>query len=287
MSKQQEPFSKLALLFALAVLPFSSSGVYAGEAYAEPMPNLSSPPALGTPPVAVTPAAAKMPAVPSPVPAGPAAVTPAALGSGVVAAAVPPVPGAPDASKGQEMRKSVSTQEDKVTESAKNMVKRLDTSTDAMTLADMNSARQTITRIDAMIDLEKRLGELEKLRKDHTVGTLPTAGMLANAIPNGAINASQLQPPPRSTLASSEAKIDKHPVVETHPEIVRIFGTDGKYTAVIKFPNGEVKAARVGDQVASDFLVRSITSSSVGVDGKGEFYTLHIKNVDAFYSAMR
>ena len=55
---------------------------------------------------------------------------------------------------------------------------------------------------------------------------------------------------------------------------------------MLKFPTGDVKAVHVGD-VVNTGTVRSITASSVVIAGKGEPYTLHIKNVDTIYSAMR
>jgi type IV pilus biogenesis protein PilP len=221
----------------------------------------------------------------APLPAG-ALTTPAQT-------AVPSAPAAPQAvlsltdpvkAPSDEMRKSVSAMEDKTAESAKNVVKHLDAAGDATTFADLNSARQAVTRIEAMIDVEKHLAELEKLRGERSgVGSSHSSVMsLSSAIP-----ASALTPPPQMHLSPEKVSAGPEPVLHARPEISRISGTDGKYTAVLKLPGGEIKSVKVGDQLSNGEVVSSISASSVGVEGKGTSYALHIKNVDAIYSAMR
>jgi len=210
----------------------------------------------------------------------------------VVQAAVPAAPTAPQAvlsltdpvkAPSDEMRKSVSAMEDKATENAKNLVKHLDAAGDATTFADLNSARQAVTRIEAMIDVEKHLAELEKLRGERGgSGSHSSVVSLSTAIP-----ASALTPPPQMHLSPEKVAVGPEAVSHGRPEISRIYGTDGKYTAVLKLPGGETKSVRVGDQLSNGEAVSSISASSVGVEGKGASYALHIKNVDAIYSAMR
>ena len=142
--------------------------------------------------------------------------------------------GAEDPTKGT-ITKNVAEMEDKVSENAKNVVKRLETPTDTTTLADLNSARQTITRIEAMIDLEKHLAELEKLRGERT-GLHAVTASLAGAIP-----ASALTPLPKRAPAPAQAGVGTGEVgVEEmaapmssgfgHIDITRITGTDGRYS---------------------------------------------------------
>jgi len=190
-----------------------------------------------------------------------------------------PLPVSPAANTAPELTKNVIAMEDKVTGGAKDVVKKLDASSDAMTLDDLNSAKQTVARIEAMIDLEKHLNELDKLRNDRT-NAHNTA--LASAIP-----ASALMPPPsqhQMPMSGMGENERPHPL-SSGTEISRIVGSEGRYSAVLKI-DGATKTVRVGDMVGGG-TVRFISASSVVIEDKGETRTLHIKNVDAIFSTMR
>jgi type IV pilus biogenesis protein PilP len=179
------------------------------------------------------------------------------------------------------MNKNIAALEEKATDNAKSTLKTLD-GTDALTLDDLNRARQTVARIDAMIDIEKRLGELEKLRDGKNGGS---SSNFANAIP-----ASALTPMPRaisrtpSFPTGQEMPVVMH-VAPSKPEISRIVGADGKYEAVLKMSDGETRTVRIGDTLNGG-TVRWITPSAVGFDEKGQTSVLHIKNVDIVSSAL-
>ncbi len=215
---------------------------------------------------------------------------PASSGLPVLSSAPPSVissASAAEAPKGQNesIGKNVSTMEDEITLNAKKIIKKLDVAADATSLADLNSARQTVTRIEAMIELEKRLKELDKLRGERD-GMSSAPAMLAGAIPSSA-----LMPPPSAAsgmpMGSAPApQIIKMPSNAGRPEIAHIYGAGGRYTAVLKYSDGDTKSVRVGDKVSDGETVRFITSSSVDVGGKTP-YTLRVKNVDIVYSAMR
>jgi type IV pilus biogenesis protein PilP len=214
--------------------------------------------------------------------------------------AVAPAPGIPvssapmpvlsSPSSGESLEKSVSTMEDKVSENAKSVVRHLDVASEETTFADLNRARQTVTRIEAMIDVEKHLNELEKLRNERHDTHVPSVTLpLANAIP-----ASALAMPSSVPFISTPTEMPKvHHIVSesrptgSHPEISRISGAGGKYTAVLKLSGGDVKSVMVGDRLADGDVVRAITASSVEIGGKEASYTLRVKNVDVVYSAMR
>jgi type IV pilus biogenesis protein PilP len=209
---------------------------------------------------------------------------------------LPPVaaidPTLPDPSKpvGADMNKSTASMEDKITENAKTLVKRLDKSADAMTLEDLNEARQTVTRIEAMIDIEKHLSELDKIRKERNGEG--SGSSLASAIPASALAPAPhmfTQPfPPMGMSSSDEQPVFRKPAPSTaNIEISRISGSEGRYSAMLKLSNGDLKTVRSGDQVAPDVTVQAIASSSVVLDENGKTRTLHIKNVDVIYSALR
>lgn len=183
-----------------------------------------------------------------------------------------------------EIGKSISQMEEKASSNARDVVKRLDSSPDSMTMEDLNSARQAVARLDAMIDVEKRLAELEKVRG---AGGNSSSHSLAAAIP-----ASALAPMPSTSPAAAPAPA--HVVEKEKPksgiagiEVSRIVGADGKYSAVLKMPGGEMKPVRPGDVITDHATVRWISSSTVLVEEYGETHTLRIKNVNAIFSAMR
>ncbi|MDR3450759.1 MAG: hypothetical protein P4M15_13620 [Alphaproteobacteria bacterium] len=172
--------------------------------------------------------------------------------------------------------KNLSTMEDRATDNANGVVKHLDSS-EAVTLDDLNTARQAVARIDAMIEIEKHLAELDKLRGG--------GRSLASAIP-----ASALTPPPAPV---AQVKIPSEPPAPKHVtpppaqyEVSRISGSDGNYSAILK--NGaEAHIVKVGDTLASGGVVRWISPSSVLIEQNGSTRSLHIKSADAIYSAVR
>jgi len=187
-------------------------------------------------------------------------------------------------SQNESIGKNVSTMEDEITANAKKLIKRLDVASDSTSLADLNAARQTVTRIEAMIELEKRLKELDKLRGERDgAGMAAAPAVLANAIP-----ANMLMPPP-SAAAPMPSDFEPQKIKlssSARPEISHIYGTGGRYIAVLKLSNGDLKSVRVGDKISDNETVRAITSSSVDVAAKTP-YVLRVKNVDMVYSAMR
>lgn len=209
-------------------------------------------------------------------------------GLSILSVAPPPVvspASAAEAPKGQNesIGKNVSTMEDEISTNAKKIIKRLDVAGDTTSLADLNSARQTVTRIEAMIELEKRLKELDKLRGERDGMSMSAApAMLASAIPSSAL----MPPPSASMISEPEPQKVKMSSNLGQPEISHIYGTGGKYTAVLKLSNGDLKSVKVGDKISDNESVRAITPSSVDVGGKTS-YTLRVKNVDMVYSAMR
>ncbi len=186
----------------------------------------------------------------------------------------------------QSIRKSVSSMEEKAIANAKTAIKRLDNGSDVTTLEDLNLARQTVTRIEAMIELEKRLKELEKLRGARASASLES---IESAIPQTAfapqVSAAAVTPPP----ALPEPVVSVAPVKASSSRygVTQIYGTGGKYMAVLKSPDGEKRIVKVGDKINDSEVVQSITTSSVEIAGKKKSYTLHISNGGVIYNAMR
>jgi len=190
-----------------------------------------------------------------------------------------------EAPKSKSMRKNISAMEDKAVAAAKTTIKRLDAGSDVTTLEDLNMARQTVTRIEAMIELEKRLKELDKLRgasrssysSEQMDEVMPSPAMIPQ------IPASSIAPPAVTALPEPVAPISS----SSRPEIAQIYGTGGKYSAVLKFSDTEKRIVRVGDKINDDETVMMITSSTVVIGGKKKSYVLPVKNGGLFYNAMR
>ena len=188
-----------------------------------------------------------------------------------------------------DMNKSLSLMEDKVSESAKNTLKRLDNSSDAMTLEELNSARQTVVRIEAMIEVEKRMVELNKLKNDRNgasssawAASLPPRALRPLPMPIAPIAMPELAP-----VFSPPVHIEKPKPNFGGIEVLRILGAEGQYSAVLQLSDGSKKSVRIGDHLSDGAIIRWIASSSVVLDEKGETRTLHIKNVNTVYSVMR
>ncbi|MDD4615681.1 MAG: hypothetical protein PHW76_00970 [Alphaproteobacteria bacterium] len=197
----------------------------------------------------------------------------------------------------ESIEKSMAKIEDKLIESAKADVKKLDNVSDETTLSELNRVRQTISRIEAMIDVEKRLNELEKIRNDRnknasTLAASGLSGSLAAAIPASALAM------PRSGAAGvpggssgadrgdNAARPQRVVSSPRRPALQRIAGAAGKYMAIMKVGE-ETKSLRIGDKVSDGEYVRSITSSSVEIGGKRSSYTLRVKNVDSVHGIVR
>lgn len=188
----------------------------------------------------------------------------------------------------ESVEKSATKTGDKVIESAKKVLGQLDKVPDETSLEELNRARQTISRIEAMIEVERRLGELDRLRKDRRGGqgaVVPEA--LINAIPMQALGLPS-KPSVSSAFESDGAGFDR-PMSSSRPQVSRIYGVGGKYTAVLKYPGGITKPVNAGDKISANEVVKAISPMSVeiGGKGKGSQYTLYVKDVAVVHGAVR
>ncbi|MDR3424640.1 MAG: type IV pilus biogenesis protein PilP [Alphaproteobacteria bacterium] len=283
----------VAVFAAFGILSLLPAEAYAMDASVHPAvasPVTAAP--LATPSLAAAPSALVVPSVP----AKEASSANSIPASQSAASGTEGQPASPIKAQGSEIEKSMAAMENKVTESAKNEARSLDTNSKEVTFADLNAARQTITRIEAMIDIEKRLIELEKLKKERS-GAYSSAALVDAKSLAGAVPASALTPmPPISRSHKSEsgakeqedfAERNKNPVAAAPYELSRIYGVNGKYMAVLKSSGNKSKTVRVGDRISDGSTVTSITESSVTIGGRGNTHTLNINSVDAIYSAMR
>ena len=161
--------------------------------------------------------------------------------------------------------------EDKVTDSIKTVVKQMGAN-DSINLEDMNSARQAVAKLEVLIDIEKHLAELDKIRNPKEGGEKS----IASAIP-----ASALAPPPmfasmsRGSVTSGNASNFAQPMPSMggggSSSVSRISGADGHYSAVVGGKTG-----RVGDSLGDGTSVIAISAKEVSTKAK-DGAVLHMK----------
>lgn len=184
--------------------------------------------------------------------------------------------------------KSLNAIETRVSDSVKDVVKHLGSMTETTTLEDINVARQAVAKLEAMIDIERRLSELEKMRNERTRGS----SSVAAAIPATALLPLPAPKPSKpSRLASSKSVIsddDKLPSFGPSSggshELSRVVGSNGHYRAVIKTGEGTEKTYRSGDKLSDGSVVLDITPTSVALKKNGSRETLRIKGVDMVFN---
>ncbi len=269
------------MLIALSVF-FGGMATQIPAAYGQ----TALPPATAPSPVADSTTATAAPASSTAAPvvdAAPKIVAPSTNPDPTIAAAA--TPAAEKESKGP---KTISGAEDKIADSAKGVAKRL-SATEAMTLDDLNSAHQAIAKIEALIDLEKHLNELDKIRNEREGG----GPSLSGAIPASALRqANQMPmqalpmplPSPISSSFSQRAMPMPTPMSSfSNLEVQRIVGSSGRFSAIIKTGDAQTKTVQVGDQLEGA-TVTAITSSGVELHQNNVKHVLHVKNVQAVFN---
>jgi hypothetical protein len=213
-------------------------------------PSLSSPPSGSAPTTASAPAAD--PFAPS------------------------PVGDASSALKNHDKEKMANL-EDKVTDSVKNVVKQF-ASTDSVNLEDLNTARQAVAKLEVLIDIEKHLADLDKIRSERNENKSLSSSIPASAL----VPPSSIMPagaPPMGFTPSTPDQMAFMPPVSHHVEVSRVIGVNGRFTAVI-----EDKSYNIGDTLPNGSTVVGISAREVELKEKGgEIKTLHIKGVTQIY----
>ncbi len=238
---------------------------------------------------AAGPAAPQLPSVP-----GVSAPLPSAMveTSPVPSMPVTSLPGPMNTQGGSKDSRNLSALESKLTDSVKDTVKRLGDTTDQVTLDDLNTARQAIAKIEALIDIEKRLTELSKIREERE----GKASSLASAIPSSALMPSMApswppqMPKPLNTVsddAKGSSSSSPMPSSTGSVNIDRIVGSNGSYAAVIKgAAEGDEKTVRVGDRLPDGSTVVKITPMSVETRVKAKERVIRVKGVDTVFGAV-
>jgi type IV pilus biogenesis protein PilP len=171
--------------------------------------------------------------------------------------------------------------DEKVTAMAQETIRRLNDSTTNLTVEDLNGVRQVVAKLDALIDIEKHLNELDKVREEHHGGkasmTPVPASELAPPLP---VTVPVAAPPPPLPLPNAMQQ-------NTGPgaQLLRISGYDGHYAATFRIAGVETATLRVGDHDPDIGTVKMITASSVQVERNGDMRTMHVRNVDTIFNS--
>ncbi len=150
--------------------------------------------------------------------------------------------------------------------SVRNVLKDLRTSTEGLTVQDLNKAREASSRLDALIDIEKRLNDLATLRQER----LEKAGAALGA----AIPLSALSPSAGGVVCPSKPTPPPPPPPPSfNPQVEMVVGARGRYTAVIRVLEDKTVRVHEGDMLPNDRRVLSITPRAVVIskaDGGSE-----------------
>ncbi|MDD3288749.1 MAG: hypothetical protein PHX43_07090, partial [Alphaproteobacteria bacterium] len=155
----------------------------------------------------------------------------------------------------------------KVPDSIKGVVKRLGVNSSDVNLDDLNSAREAIAKLDILIDIEKRLTDLSKIRQERDEKSSITPISASSLFPKS-VSEPQLQRPlpvPAAPVVASSAPAPAPiPAISAHTpssdvSIERISGAGGTYSAVIKVNEGKARIIREGDKISDGSIVRSIS----------------------------
>jgi len=176
------------------------------------------------------------------------------------------------------------TDPSKVPDSVKKVVKSLNEATEDVTLDSLNSAREAVVKLDVLIDIEKRLNDLAKIRKDRA-----DKEDLANAMPSMAFQQpissppSLISPPPAMNQPTGVMPVGMA-VSSGQVEVIRVLGASGRYSAQVKDFDGQTKLIHVGDKMSDGAVVNSISREGVtftGHDKKSK--TVQVKDIGTVF----
>ncbi len=142
----------------------------------------------------------------------------------------------------------------KVPESVSGLVKQLGTSSDKVNVEDMNRAREAVAKMDLLIDLEKRISELDQIRREREEKTIP------------AIPASALAPPQMGMMPPAAMQPPPPPIEKPQEDVVveRVVGARGNYRAIIRVGDSEKHVSvREGDKISDGSTVVSVNSYGI------------------------
>ena len=162
---------------------------------------------------------------------------------------------------GKKMPKAMMRMDAKVPDSVKDVIKHLSNKAEDITLDDLNAAREAVAKLDALIDIEKRLVDLDKIRNEREK---ENDKKIADAIPKTALMPPpSYMPPPMPVERSSEPKVAAMPKpMPVELEIIRIEGSNSHYGALVK-DGDTTHLVHAGDHLSDGSVVLSVSTQGV------------------------
>lgn len=209
-------------------------------------------------------------------------------------AAVPPVPAPPPAMvvPAPAVTSTITNAPAGMPSVVGEVMQNLQQSQNNLSLNDVAKAQDALVRLNLMLDIEKKMGDLKKVQ-DERNGVSNTGGGMAAMTPFGAPNLTGAMQVPASALALPEPAVATAPAPErrhtSRPAddtasaasdytVEQISGTNGNLVAVLLSSDGTRKNVRVGDTVGSRLKVASISGSGVQLQGPKGSKTIAIEN---------
>lgn len=167
----------------------------------------------------------------------------------------------------------------------KELVDRLKSPDANVSLEDLSRANETLARLDLLLQIEDKLGQLESKRRGREAGI----DMNALAMPASSLGVRAPGPVPNlpAVAPGMAQNVMARPSDTLLPEglpapvaagssaitVQRVFGTNGNYAALV-LASGDPKLIHVGDKLPDGSKVAAISLSGVQVKGSGGTKTL-------------
>ena len=166
----------------------------------------------------------------------------------------------------------------KVPDSVKDVIKKLNVKSEDITLDDLNNAREAVAKLDALIDIEKRLVDLDKIKTEREESN-------KNAL-MAALPASALTPPPSFMPPPVNQEARQMPVFTPPPsnvDVERIEGSNRHYAALVKEGDNS-HLVRAGDKLNDGSTVVSVTPRGVELQrGDKAMHLVEVKDVETVF----
>ncbi len=143
-----------------------------------------------------------------------------------------------------------------------------------VSVEDLSKAQDALTRLDLLLQIEKKIGEIKKTQDDRESNG-SGGGMAGGMV--GQIPASALVLPGQMSgggMAGGGAPVVSNPIISSAPassasyEIEQISGTNGNYSAILMTPDGDRKTVRAGDKLDGR-RVEAVSFDSVQLGAAG------------------
>jgi len=238
-------------IFGCFVIPLSGHAEGAVPSAAAVMPTIVS-----------TPASSSSTVTPSPKIAAPAVNSNQAVNGVSEISSGPPVD--------KKDVKDFDSLDIKVPDSVKTIMKHLGTATQDVTLDDLNAAREAIAKLDVLIDIEKRLADLDKIRRERE------GKSMMQSIPASAL----AMPSPATSF--QPANIQSMPSQGSITDVIQITGSNGNYAALVK-EGVDKHYIHTGDRLSDGSIVLAITPGGVELTKGKTKHLVEVKDVQTVF----